>query len=124
MSDQTEQTPAVQEDSKQESWEWDRHFLKRHEFLKEKGVLNEHRTRVIILSGTVVNVDDEISTVLSDESLKSNESLKKDAKKAKHVQADPHTCNMVFKVFDLGEHFKEFRYISFDERKNNIKKMI
>ena len=96
-----------------QSASWEKFFVKQHDVLKRNGVINSPRTRVSILSGTDVDVDDNcsIETALSKETLGNKERWKEDKDKVKYLQSSPETNHMKFTVFDLGDYFLDFQNI-------------
>ena len=89
---------------------WDKYFNTLHDALRQNGVKNIPRTRVVILSGTDVDTKDScvIKTVLSEHTLRNIERWKEDIDKASHLQSSPETNTMKFIVLDLGKYFRDF----------------
>ena len=64
------------------SWEWDRFLLEGHGIQGSNDIVNHHRCRLLVLSGTDTKClsgdDEEILTSYTQEILKNRESVKKD----------------------------------------------
>ena len=90
--------------------EWDEYLLNADETVKGHGVVNLHRSRLLVLSGTDVRitdeVDEEILTVFTEEELKSVTNLEKDKQKIQQLEKNPITNKINFEVLDLGTYFE------------------
>ena len=74
-------------------------------------MINIPRTRVIILSGTDIDTNDDyiIKTVLSYVKLKNKERCKEDRDKIIRLKSSSETNNITFSLLDLGEYFNDFK---------------
>ena len=109
-----------------ESCEWEGYFLNRPNCLVANGVVNLHRTKVAVLSGTdIKHGDTEILTILSgEEQLRNTARFEKDRAKVRQLDASSETNKMTFTVFDLGEYFRDFRQMRGKDLQNCQEKMI
>ena len=105
---------------------WDKYFLARHDFLKMNGVVNLPRTRVAVLSGTDVDLNNDftIETVLSKETLRNKERWEEDKDKVSRLESSLDTNHMKFTVFDLGDYFHDFQNMTREDRRNGEKRII
>ena len=99
---------------------WEEYFLS-SDFLKNNGLAN---TRVAILSGTDVDIDDNhtIKTVLSRENLRNKDRRNEDIVKASHLQSRHEANNMKFTVLDLGQYY--FKNMTRHDHQNSTEKML
>ena len=90
--------------------EWDEFLSEGHKALNENDVVNAHRSRLLVISGTEIRVTDdedkEILTAFTEEELKSQPKLERDKKKIQCLKKKPNTNKINFKLFDLGKYFE------------------
>ena len=93
--------------------EWNEYFLKTHKQLLDEHNANTLQTcRVLVLSGTdlrdTYEIDGEISTVMSDEELRNDDTYKKDKDKADMLEDSLKESNLTFKVMNISKYFHDF----------------
>ena len=89
-SNPSENIPEHDKSADVASWEWDEFLLEGHESLGSHDIVNHHRCRLLVLSGTDTKClsgdDEEILSLYTEEILKNRESVKKDNEKIKLLQ--------------------------------------
>ena len=77
---------------------WENYFLDRHTILEQNGVINKPCTRVLILSGTDIDANDNstIRTVLSDVTLKNKERWKEECRKIERLKSSSESNQITF----------------------------
>ena len=110
-----------------DSLEWDEYLLR--QLIASQCIINASRTRLLILSGTDLQeetneYDEEILTVLTDESLKSTAILKNDNDKIRQLQMNPNTNKIQFNIIDISAYFEDSLSMSKKELDGKKSKLI
>ena len=105
---------------------WENYFLDRHTILEQNGVINKPCTRVLILSGTDIDANDNstIRTVLSDVTLKNKERWKEESRKIERLKSSSEANQITFTVLDMGEYFSDFKQVTPDNLRNHNKQIL